>query len=378
MRGETLKVLQEGVVMEGVVKNVTDYGAFIDLGGIDGLLHITDMSWGRISHPTDKVVVGKTVPVVVLKYDRDRGRVSLGMKQLTEDPWGTVSERYPVGTRITGKVVSLADYGAFVELEEGVEGLIHVSEMSWTKRVRHPGKLLSEGQEVEAVILGIDPGAQRISLGLKQLSSNPWDDLAERHPIGSRVKGRIRSITDFGIFVGVDEGIDGLVHVSDFSWTRRFKDAKEIQEVYKKGDEIEAVVLDINPKHERLSLGIKQLESDPWELIVQRYPQGSRIKGIIRSITDFGLFVEIEEGIEGLVHSSQLDLPRDGTINDVYQVGSEVEAEVINIDRVERRISLSVRAARRKQDKEQFAEYMEESGSAVTFGDLLRQTISDE
>jgi small subunit ribosomal protein S1 len=378
MRGETLKVLQEGVVMEGTVKNVTDYGAFIDLGGIDGLLHITDMSWGRINHPNDKVSVGKTVPVVVLKYDRERGRVSLGMKQLSDDPWITVSERYIVGTKVSGKVVSLADYGAFIELEEGVEGLIHVSEMSWTKRVRHPSKMLNEGDVVEAVVLGIDPQSQRISLGLKQLVSNPWEELAQRHPVGSRVIGKIRSITDFGIFVGVEEGIDGLVHVSDFSWTKRIKDSKEIQELYKKGDEIEAIVLDINPEAERLSLGVKQLTEDPWETIVQRYPQGSKIKGVIKSVTDFGVFVEIEEGFEGLLHTSQLELGKDDSLNSLYQVGNELEAEVTSIDRVERRISLSNKSARKRQEKEQFAEYMEDSSAAVTFGDLLRQRINQD
>jgi small subunit ribosomal protein S1 len=375
LRAETLKVLQEGVVMEGVVKNVTDYGAFIDLGGIDGLLHITDMSWGRISHPSEKVTVGKTVPVVVLKYDRDRERVSLGMKQLAEDPWSNVSQRYIVGSRVKGKVVSLADYGAFVELEEGVEGLIHVSEMSWTKKVRHPSKILSEGDVVEAIVLGIDSAGSRISLGLKQLMENPWDGLRERHPIGSRVVGKVRSITDFGIFIGVEDGIDGLVHISDFSWTKRIKDQKDIHELFKKGDEIEAVVLDIDVEQERLSLGLKQLENDPWETIALRYPQGTKVTGVIRSITDFGLFVEIEEGIEGLIHSSQLDLGREVPINSAFQVGQEIESEVMNIDKNERRISLSVKAVKRRQEKEQFAEYMEDAGGPMTFGDLLRQKM---
>jgi small subunit ribosomal protein S1 len=377
LRSETLKVLQEGVVMEGIVKNVTDYGAFIDLGGIDGLLHITDMSWGRVTHPTDKVSVGKTVPVVVLKYDRERERVSLGMKQLTEDPWITVEARYPIGARVSGKVVSLADYGAFVELEEGVEGLIHVSEMSWTKKVRHPSKLLSDGQEVEAIVLGIDPQAQRISLGLKQLLENPWQKLADRHPVGSRVTGKVRSITDFGIFLGIEDGIDGLVHVSDFSWTKRIKDPKEIQGMYRKGDEVEAVVLDIDAENERLSLGIKQLETDPWDTISQRYPQGTKVTGVVRSITDFGLFVEIEDGIEGLIHSSQLELERDKSLQDYFSVGQQIESEVTNIDKVERRISLSVRAIRKRQEKEQFAEFMEDSPGAVTFGDLLRRKIDE-
>jgi len=374
-RYETLKVLQEGVVIEGIVKNVTDYGAFIDLGGIDGLLHITDMSWGRVTHPSEKVQVGKTIPVVVLKYDRERERVSLGMKQLTEDPWLTVAERYPVGAKVRGKVVSLTDYGAFIELEEGVEGLIHVSEMSWTKKVRHPSKLLVEKQEVEAVVLGIDIDAQRISLGLKQLLDNPWKGLAERHPIGSKVTGKVRSITEFGIFVGIEEGIDGLVHVSDFSWTKRIKDPKEIQNLYRKGDEVEALVLDIDMANERLSLGIKQLEADPWETIAQKYPQGTKVTGVVRSITDFGLFVEIEDGIEGLIHSSQLELERDTSIQDLFKVGQQIESEVTNVDRNERRISLSVRAIKKRQEKEQFAEFMEEPQGAMTFGDLLRQKM---
>jgi small subunit ribosomal protein S1 len=374
-RGETLKVLQEGVVIEGVVKNVTDYGAFIDLGGIDGLLHITDMSWGRVTHPSEKVSVGKTIPVVVLKYDRERERVSLGMKQLTEDPWIAVAERYPVSSRVRGKVVSLTDYGAFVELEEGVEGLIHVSEMSWTKKVRHPSKILSEKQEVEAVVLGIDIEAQRISLGLKQLMDNPWEGLAERHPVGSRVAGKVRSITDFGIFVGIEDGIDGLVHVSDFSWTKRIKDPKEIQNMFRKGDDVEAVVLDIDTSNERLSLGIKQIESDPWETISQKYPQGTKVSGAIRSITDFGLFVEIEDGIEGLIHSSQLELERETSLQDIFKIGQQIDSEVTNVDRAERRISLSVRAIKKRQEKEQFAEFMEEPQGAVTFGDLLRQKM---
>jgi small subunit ribosomal protein S1 len=375
LRNETLKVLQEGVIMEGVVKNVTDYGAFIDLGGIDGLLHITDISHGRISHPSEKLSVGQTLPVVVLKYDQEKERVSLGLKQLTTDPWTTVHERYPVGGRAKGKVVSVTDYGAFVELEEGVEGLIHVSEMSWTKKVKHPSKLVSEGDQVEAVILGIDAEGQRISLGLKQLMPNPWADLLSRHPVGSRVKGKVRSITEFGIFIGVEDGIDGLVHISDFSWTRRIKDPKEIHELYKKGDEVDAVVLDVDVESERLSLGIKQLDSDPWDTIAQRYPLGIRIKGAIRSVTDFGLFVEIEDGIEGLIHNSQLDVARGEDINAAYQVGQVIEAEVTNIDRDERRISLSVKAIKKRQEKEQFAEFMEDTSTTVTFGDFMRQKM---
>ncbi|MCB0310881.1 MAG: 30S ribosomal protein S1, partial [Bdellovibrionales bacterium] len=339
LRTETLQVLSEGVVMEGVVKNVTDYGAFIDLGGIDGLLHITDISWGRVNHPSEKLSVGEKVPVVVLKYDKEKERVSLGMKQLKDDPWQTVNERFPIGGKVSGKIISLTDFGAFVELEEGVEGLIHVSEMSWTKKVRNPSKLFNEGEEVEAVVLGIDTEQQRISLGVKQLTPNPWDMLLEKHPIGSTVSGKVRSITDFGIFVGIEDGIDGLVHVSDFSWTKRVKDPKEIQELYKKGDDVQAVVLDVDAENERLSLGIKQLSSDPWDTIVQRYPVGVKVKGKVKTITDFGVFVEIEEGIEGLIHNSQLGLDKDQNVESVYEKDSEVEVEVTQVDREERRIS---------------------------------------
>jgi len=374
LRAETLKVLSEGVVMEGVVKNVTDYGAFIDLGGIDGLLHITDISWGRVNHPSEKISVGQTIPVVVLKYEPEKERVSLGMKQLKADPWLTVHERYPVGGKINGRVVSVTDYGAFIELEEGVEGLVHVSEMSWTKKVRHPSKMVNENDRIEAQILGIDQEQRRIALGLKQLQPNPWLELQKRHPVGSKVQGKVRSITDFGIFVGVDDGIDGLVHISDFSWTKRIRDPKEIQELFKKGDDVEAVVLDIDVDSERLSLGIKQTTPDPWETISQRYPMGVKVKGKVTSITEFGLFVEIEEGIEGLIHNSQLGLDREANVAEHYPLGSPIECEITNIDMQERRISLSIKAIRRRQEKQDMSEYMEEgSGSGVTFGDLLRQ-----
>jgi small subunit ribosomal protein S1 len=377
LRNETLKVLSEGVVMEGTVKNVTDYGAFIDLGGIDGLLHITDISWGRVNHPSEKLNVGQTVPVVVLKYDSDKERVSLGMKQLHQDPWISVHERYPVGGKIAGKVMSVTDYGAFVEIEDGVEGLIHVSEMSWTKKVKHPSKIVNDGDRVEAVILGIDTEQRRISLGLKQLTPNPWEDLHLKHPIGTRVKGKIRSITDFGIFVGVEDGIDGLVHVSDFSWIKRVRDPQEIQDIYKKGDEVEAVVLDIDVANERLSLGIKQLTTDPWDTIPQRYPAGAKVKGKISSLTDFGIFVEIEEGIEGLIHNSQLGVDKEQNVGDLFKVGEPIEAEVTNVDRAERRISLSIRAIKKRIERDEIAGYMSDDiGGAVTFGDLLQEKIN--
>lgn len=378
LRAATLKVLQEGVIMEGAVKNVTDYGAFIDLGGIDGLLHITDISWGRINHPSEKLSVGQTVPVVVLKYDQEKERVSLGMKQLTPDPWITAHERFPIGGRVKGRVKSVTDYGAFVELEEGVEGLIHVSEMSWTKKVRHPSKIVTESEQVEAVILGIDSEQQRISLGLKQLMPNPWEDLQRIHPIGSRVQGKVRSITEFGIFVGIEDGIDGLVHISDFSWTKRIKDPKETQELFKKGDDVEAVVLDIDVSNERLSLGIKQLTQDPWDTIAQRHPVGTKINGTVTAITEFGVFVEVENGVEGLIHNSQLGLDKGVEVAQALPVGSPIEAEVTNVDTQERRISLSSRAIkdRARKDSSYDAQYMgDDEGARVTFGDLIREQL---
>jgi len=377
LRSETLKVLSEGVVIEGSVKNITDYGAFIDLGGIDGLLHITDISWGRVNHPSEKLSVGQVVHVVVLKYDQEKERVSLGMKQLTEDPWGTVHERYPVGGKVQGKVVNTTDYGVFLELEEGIEGLVHVSDMSWTKKVRNPSKVYAEGTMLEAVVLGIDTDQQRINLGLKQLTPNPWFTLHERHAIGSKVHGRVRSIVDFGIFIGVEDGIDGLVHVSDFSWTRKIKDPKEIQELYKKGDEVDAVVLDIDVENERLSLGIKQLEADPWDTIAQRYPVGSKIKGKVTSTADFGVFVEVEEGVEGLIHTSQLGIEKDQNVADVFKVGDAIEPEVTNIDRDERRISLSLRFSAQRDEVDAGSEFIEDKVAPVTFGDLLREKMEN-
>ncbi|MCC6953664.1 MAG: 30S ribosomal protein S1, partial [Deltaproteobacteria bacterium] len=376
LKRDTIAQLSEGVVMEGVVKNVTDYGAFIDLGGIDGLLHITDMSWGRVNHPSEVLSVGQTVNVVILKYDEQHERVSLGMKQLAKNPWEEVQAHYAPGSRVTGKVVSLTDYGAFVRLEEGVEGLIHISEMSWTKKVHHPSRVLKVGDEVEAVVLEVSADSQRISLGLKQLTQNPWDELAKMYPIGTKITGKVRSITDFGIFVNIFDEIDGLVHVSDFSWTKRIKDPKEIRDMYKKGDDVEVVVLEIDPEKERLSLGVKQLTPDIWESVPHRYPTGAKVKGAITSVTDFGVFVELEEGVEGLIHISQLGLNRGEDIHEKFQAGTQIEAEVSNVDRNERRISLSLKGGRKTKSKEGYAEYMDDSQSAVTFGDLLQQQLS--
>ncbi|MBF0469258.1 MAG: 30S ribosomal protein S1, partial [Desulfamplus sp.] len=302
-RTETLDSIENDKVMMGVVKNITEYGIFVDLGGVDGLLHITDISWGRVKHPSELFSVGDKIKVKILSFDFEKERVSLGMKQLTPDPWTTAQSKYPVGSKVKGKVVSLTDYGAFVELEEGVEGLIHVSEMSWTRKVRHPSKMVSVGEEVEAVVLDLKPDNRRISLGIKQTMENPWEVISEKYPVGTVIEGKIKNITDFGLFIGIDDDIDGLVHISDISWTKRIKHPSE---VYKKNDIIQAVVLDIDKASERFSLGIKQTQPDPWETVGQRYKVGTEISGIITNVTDFGVFVELEEGIEGLVHVSEI------------------------------------------------------------------------
>ncbi|MGD0946483.1 MAG: 30S ribosomal protein S1 [Candidatus Binatia bacterium] len=374
LKEETLKVLEEGVILEGIVKNITDYGAFVDLGGLDGLLHVTDMSWGRLSRPSDVVQAGERVKVVVLKYDPERGRVSLGMKQIMPDPWATVAERFPVGTRVHGKVVSLADYGAFVELEPGIEGLVHISEMSWTKRVTHPSKIVEPGQEVDVIVLDVDPANRRVSLGLKQAAPNPWEMVRINHPVGSRIKGTVKHITDFGLFVGVDEGIDGLVHISDLHWTRKIKHPTEL---YKKGDPVEAVVLGIDVENERIALGVKQLNEDPWAVIAHRCPVGSRAKGKVTTVTDFGIFVEIEEGIEGLIHVSQLSSERVDKPQALFQPGQEVEAEVTHVDPKERRIGLSIKALRRTEEREEMESYLqrEREGARFSFEDILNEEL---
>ncbi|HZZ82980.1 MAG TPA: 30S ribosomal protein S1 [Anaeromyxobacteraceae bacterium] len=371
LKKETLKNLKEGAVLKGVVKNLTDYGAFIDLGGIDGLLHVTDMSWGRIGHPSEMFEVGQEVRVVVLKFDPASERVSLGLKQIQEDPWHRADEKYPVGTRVKGKVVSLTDYGAFIELEQGVEGLVHVSEMSWTKRVKHPSKIVNVGDQVEAVVLDIDPKAKRISLGMKQIEANPWTLLEDKYPIGTTIRGEVRNVTDFGIFVGVEEGIDGLVHVSDISWTERIKHPGE---KFKKGDVVEAVVLNIDVENERFSLGVKQAQPDPWTTITERHPVGSRAKGKVTKVTDFGAFVEIEPGIEGLVHVSELREERTENPRDVVSEGQELEVKVIDMDLQDRKIALSVKALSRDGDMD-YREYLQRQneGGRARLGDLMEK-----
>jgi small subunit ribosomal protein S1 len=371
LKKETLKNLKEGAILKGVVKNLTDYGAFIDLGGIDGLLHVTDMSWGRIGHPSEMFEVGQEVRVVVLKFDPASERVSLGLKQIQEDPWHRADEKYPVGSRVKGKVVSLTDYGAFIELEQGVEGLVHVSEMSWTKRVKHPSKLVEVGQQVEAVVLDIDPRAKRISLGMKQIEANPWTLLEDKYPIGSVIRGEVRNVTDFGIFVGVEEGIDGLVHVSDISWTERIKHPGE---KFKKGDVVEAVVLNIDVENERFSLGIKQIQPDPWTTLSERHPVGARVKGKVTKVTDFGAFVEIEPGIEGLVHVSEMRDERVENPRDVVKEGDEIDVKVIDMDVQERKVALSIKALNRDGGEDDYREYLRRQGDGrARLGDLMEK-----
>lgn len=376
MRSETLKVLSEGVVIEGSVKNITDYGAFIDLGGIDGLLHITDICWSRINHPSDKLSVGQSVAVVVLKYEEDKERVSLGMKQLTEDPWITVNEKYPVGMAVKGKVSNIAEYGVFLEFDDGVEGLLNVSDMSWTKQIRNPGKIYSVGEEVEVQVLGLDNEQQRLNVGVKQLGPNPWMSLHERHPVGSLVEGKVCNIMSFGMFIAVEDGIDGLVHVSDFSWTKKVAGEEDIQELYKKGDVVKATVLDIDPDKERLSLGIKQLEEDPWESLSQRYPSGSKITGKITRISEYGVFVEIEENIEGMVHRSELEVEKDADLEKEFEAGKEITVQVLSFDSEKRQIGLSQKAL--TGDHKVQDSFSDDASVGVKFGDLYSDLTGDK
>ncbi len=375
-RNNTLSSIQENKVVEGVVKNITEYGVFVDLGGVDGLLHITDISWGRVKHPSELFSVGDKVTLKILNLDLERERVSLGMKQLTEDPWATASEKYPVGSRITGKVVSLTDYGAFVELEEGIEGLIHVSEMSWTRKIRHPSKVVSVGEEVNAVVLDIRPESRRISLGMKQVVPNPWDVISEKYPVGTTIEGKIKNITDFGLFIGIDEGIDGLVHISDVSWTKRIKHPSEL---FKKGDVVQAIVLDIDKDNERFSLGIKQLQADPWETVTQRYEVGKEITGTVTNITDFGVFVELEEGIEGLVHVSEISKEKVKTPVGKFEMGDVITAKVMNINSDERRIGLSIKRLEIDDEQGMLSDYVNNIGPATSaFGEILRENLQEK
>jgi len=336
----TLEVLAEGMVLTGTVKNITDYGAFIDLGGIDGLLHVTDMSWGRVGHPSEIFQVGDQVEVVVLHFDRESGRVSLGYKQKSSDPWERVEQTYAPGTKVRGRVVSLTNYGAFVELEAGVEGLVHVSEMSWTRRVRHPSKIVNVGDEVEVIVLDVNRGAKRISLGMKQVEPDPWATIDERYRVGSRVSGKVRNLTDFGAFIELEPGVDGLLHISDMSWTRSVGHPSE---VLKKGQELDSQILNIDKENKRISLGIKQIQPDPWTTVAQRYPMGSRVTGKVVRLTDFGAFVELEAGVDGLLHISQMSHRPVGSPAEIVNVGDELTLLVIRVDPNERRIGLSLK-----------------------------------
>jgi small subunit ribosomal protein S1 len=376
-RAATLSSIHEGKVVEGVVKNITEYGVFVDLGGVDGLLHITDISWGRVKHPSEMFSVGDEITVKILNLDLERERVSLGMKQLTEDPWNTAAEKYPVDSKIKGRVVSLTDYGAFVELEEGIEGLIHVSEMSWTRKIRHPSKVVSVNDEVDAVVLDIKPDARRISLGMKQAVPNPWDVISDKYPVGTTIEGKIKNITDFGLFIGIDEGIDGLVHISDISWTKRIKHPSE---AFKKGDLVQAIVLEIDKDNERFSLGIKQLNQDPWETVAERYEVTKEITGTVTNVTDFGVFVELEEGIEGLIHVSEISKEKIKTPVGMFEIGDMVTARVMNINSDERRIGLSIKRLDMEDDQSILADYvntMKES-SSTEFGDILREGLQEK
>jgi len=381
LKAQTADTMKEGATVVGLVKNVTDYGAFIDLGGIDGLLHITDMSWGRVKHPSELINVGEEIKVKILKYDTEKERVSLGLKQLTEDPWAEIKAKYTIGTKVKGKVVSVAEYGAFVELGDGVEGLIHVSEMSWTKRVKHSNQVVQVGQEVEIQVLEIDMENRRISLGMKQLQENPWVEMKDTYPPGTIIEGEVKSVTDFGIFVGIEEGIDGLVHISDFSWTKRVNHPSE---VFTKGQKIRAVVLGVDSENERFSLGVKQLEGDPWTQIETKYGIGTQHDVKITKTTDFGAFVELAADIEGLIHVSELSTEKIQTVEDVIKVGDTIKAEVITIDRDARKIGLSAKLVKLRESKADVEDYAKKASSTVktsfgdVFGDQLKNIKTDK
>jgi small subunit ribosomal protein S1 len=340
-KAELMSSLQKGEVRKGKVKNITDFGAFVDLDGLDGLLHITDMSWGRVKHPSEILKVGDEIDVMVLDVDRDRERVSLGLKQTQPNPWDAIQDQFPVGSRVSGKVVNLAPYGAFVEIAPGIEGLVHISEFSWTKRVARASDMLSVGDEVQVVVLSVDMENQKIALGIRQTQDNPWDTVQDRYPVGSKIKGKVRNFTAYGAFVELEEGIDGMIHVSDMSWTRKINHPSECLQ---KGEEVEAVVLDVNPKEQRISLGLKQAQTDPWTEIATKYPVGMVVKGKVSKVASFGAFIELEDGVDGLVHISQISDQRVEKVRDALEVGQEVEARVVKVDRGERRIGLSIRA----------------------------------
>lgn len=370
---KTLASLAEGQIIEGVVKNITEYGAFIDLGGIDGLLHITDMSWGRVSHPSELFAIGDKVKVIVLKFDQEHERVSLGLKQMSPDPWMNVAEKYPEASRVGGKVVSITDYGAFVELEEGIEGLVHVSQMSWARRTRHPSKIVNIGDTIEAVVLSVDRDKKRISLGMKQIEPNPWTTVDERYPVGGEVEGKVRNLTDFGAFIALEEGIDGLIHISDMSWTQRVKHPSEI---LKKGQKVRAVVLNVDKENERLSLGLKQMELDPWTQVQTRYSVGQDVRVKVVKVTNFGAFAELEDGVEGLIHLSELSREKVADPEEVVSVGQELEAKIIKIDVETRKIGLSVRACIEENEQQDLREVNRDMPDTVTLGDTAPEGMA--
>lgn len=374
MKTKTLDMVKSGEVVTGLIKNITDYGAFIDLGGMDGLLHITDMSWGRVKHPSELLQVGQKIDVKILRYDEDKERVSLGLKQLEPNPWSDVIEKYPIGKKLQGKIVNLTEYGAFVELDEGIEGLIHVSEMSWTKRVKHPSQLLKEGDTVDVQVLEVDTENRRISLGMKQLQPNPWVELKENYSPGTIIEGEVKSITEFGIFVSVEQGVDGLVHISDFSWTKRINHPSEM---FKKGDQIKAVVLGVDIENEKFSLGIKQLEADPWSDVETKYAIGTQHEVKVVKLTDFGVFVELEPEVEGLIHISELTTGRVEKVEDFCKEGSFLKAEVVTIDTKARKIGLSSKLVKLREEKGDVEDYVKKATttSKTSLGELFGETL---
>jgi len=377
-RGELLTTLEEGQSVSGVVKNITEYGVFIDLGGLDGLLHITDMSWKRIKHPKEMVQLGDELTLKVLSFDKDEKKVSLGLKQLVMDPWANISEKYPEGHKLTGKVTNLVDYGAFVELEAGVEGLVHISEMSWTRKLRHPSQMVRPGDEVDVIILGVDVDRKRISLGMKQVAPNPWDLVAEKYPEGTILEASVKNITEFGLFIGIEDGIDGLIHVSDLSWTKKIRHPNEL---YKVGDVVRAKVLTVDKENEKFTLGIKQLADDPWLDVPNRYPVGTMLTGTITNITDFGLFVEVEEGIEGLVHVSEMSKKKIKSPKEAFNEGDSIEAKVIHVSADERRLGLSLKAQEPERKRSggagEFRTTQSGSMTGSNLGDMIRQKMEE-
>ncbi len=371
MKQKTLKTLEEGQVLTGTIKNLTEYGAFVDLGGIDGLLHITDMSWGRVNHPSEVFKVGDEVTVKVLKYNAETERVSLGLKQTQEDPWNHAEEAYPLGKRVRGKVMSLTDYGAFVELEPGVEGLIHVSEMSWTKKVKHPSKLLEVGQDIECQVLEVDSQAKRISLGLKQLEPDPWSLFTDKYKPGDKIGGKVRSITDYGVFVGIEEGVDGMVHKTDLSWTVKVNNPADL---YNKGDDVEAIILSINHDEKKVSLGVKQLWDDPWGIVLEKYKPGTVVSEVtVLSATDYGAFVRIEEGIDALIPAGEIPA------NTTLKAGDVAKAEIANVDTMDRRITMTMRNPGESPQADQLNALKREAhGKTATLGDLLKEKLGDK